>query len=201
MICSTILFPSGVNICAASSRWQCYKVARKIKKGINRPKKMFPCGHCDQQFPRKYQLNSHLYDAHADIFPSNPADFGCAEGEACAGRPIIDDSTIPIVPENMPSKLKEAYTANWMDLRTKTHLGPVQDIYRIRTTTANTETLKPYLQWIFNQQKTRFLINVSYGYILRHIETNEYSFYWPSAENNRVLEYCSASAEPSIHSK
>ena len=76
-----------------------------------------------------------------------------------------------------------------MALRTKTNIGPVQEIYRIRTITANTEALKPYLQWIFNRQKTRFLINVSYGYILRHTETNEYSFYWPSAENNRVLEY------------
>ena len=40
---------------------------------------------------------------------------------------------------------------------------------------------------IFPQQSSRFMINLSYGYILRHVETNEYSYFYPSQEN-RVLE-------------
>ena len=42
---------------------------------------------------------------------------------------------------------------------------------------------------VTSQQICRFLVNMSFGFILRNIETEEYSYYHPS-QDNRLLEIC-----------
>ena len=45
---------------------------------------------------------------------------------------------------------------------------------------------KPHISY---QQTCRFLVNLSFGFMLRNVETGEYSYYYPS-QDNRLLEIC-----------
>lgn len=64
----------------------------------------------------------------------------------------------------------------------------IQDTYNYVLDVLNVEQFGEMTQRIFNEQTTVFRINVSFGFILRNIETGEMRYYHSSHNNARFLE-------------
>ncbi len=82
--------------------------------------------------------------------------------------------------------------SHWHSIRTRHRVGNrVQDIYNFRLdaeATSSPDWTVKRLRAIFQAQRSRFKINMSYGFILRNIETGELKYYHSSLNNNRVFD-------------
>ena len=84
--------------------------------------------------------------------------------------------------------MRSAYQEHWSSIRTHHHPGRVQDVYNYRITDLNLHNLMDELQQLFHIQTVRFRINASFGFILRHIETEELRYYHSSHNQGRLLD-------------
>ena len=85
------------------------------------------------------------------------------------------------------SEVRSLYRQHWSSIRQHFHRGrPVQDVYNFRLTQLN--SLGSYLTAIFDDQPQAFRINYSFGYILRHKDTEQLRYFYGSTNNARVLD-------------
>ena len=59
--------------------------------------------------------------------------------------------------------------------------------YNIRLTTIKAECLSEYIAAIHKMQKQVFKLNVGFGFILRHIETNEFKYFYACRNNFQMM--------------
>ena len=82
---------------------------------------------------------------------------------------------------------------NWASVRTHVVNGPVQTRYNHRLTSLDTRDLQEPLFALFDQQKTAFKVNASYGFVLKEKQSGRLRYYHSSGNCcGRLLE------EPSL---
>ena len=82
---------------------------------------------------------------------------------------------------------------NWASVRTHVVNGPVQTRYNHRLTSLDTRDLQEPLFALFDQQKTAFKVNASYGFVLKEKQSGRLRYYHSSSNCcGRLLE------EPSL---
>ena len=93
----------------------------------------------------------------------------------------------------------DLYRDNWRSIRTHHRYGRrVQDVYNFRIGGGRDQVgggggggvsvMERRLRAIFNRQRQAFKINMSYGYILRNVETGELRYYHSSLNNHRYFD-------------
>ena len=101
--------------------------------------------------------------------------------------PIQPEADIlPSAEDNLSDDLREVYQHHWSSICTHHH---TQDVYNYWLQDVNVNQLAGQLQQMFRQQRTRFKVNVSFGFILRNIETGELRYYHSSHNQGRLLEF------------
>ena len=95
--------------------------------------------------------------------------------------------------DELSRDLQEYVLEKWSSIRTHVVHGPVQTRYNRRLTSLNTRDLHESLHVLFEQQTTKFRINLSYGFILKQKQNGRFKYYHSSGNCcGRYLE------EPSL---
>lgn len=90
-----------------------------------------------------------------------------------------------ILPEDPDTRI--LYLRHWNNIQTQQNSGNrVQDRYNFNL---NDISFPEMVRNIFTQQTSAFRINVSFGYILRNVETGELRYYHPSQHNARFFDF------------
>jgi hypothetical protein len=81
------------------------------------------------------------------------------------------------------------YRQHWQSIRTEEATGNrVQDRYNFTLHEMTASTFTKMVRRIFREQTTAVKINVSIGFILRHMETGELRYYHSSQNNSRFVD-------------
>ena len=148
---------------------------------------------CHSSFGRKDNLDHHKRTVRCGG-PPQPE-------PAPKRRRIASLDEDPLIPppiehaanDNLSRDLRDFVHENWASVRTHVVNGPVQTRYNHRLTSLDTRDLHEPLRELFQEQKTVFKVNCSYGFVLRDKVTSRLRYYHSS--NNccgRLLE------EPSL---
>ena len=99
-------------------------------------------------------------------------------------RVAADTEVLPDDPET-----RVLYLRHWNTIRTEeTTSNRVQDRYNFTLHEMTASTFTVMVHRIFREQATAFKINVSFGFILRHMETGELRYYHSSQNNSRLFD-------------
>ena len=99
-------------------------------------------------------------------------------------RVAADTEVLPDDPET-----RVLYLRHWNTIRTEEATSNrVQDRYNFTLHEMTASTFTEMVHRIFREQTTAFKINVSFGFILRHMETGELRYYHSSQNNSRLLD-------------
>ena len=155
--------------------------------------KPFVCAVCKSSFGRKWNLDHHERTVQCggppQPGPSAPKRRRIALNEDPLTPPPIEHAAN----DNLSRDLRDFVHENWDSVRTHVVNGPVQTRYNHRLTSLDTRDLHEPLRELFQEQKTVFKVNCSYGFVLRDKVTSRLRYYHSS--NNccgRLLE------EPSL---
>ena len=95
--------------------------------------------------------------------------------------------------DELSAELRDFVHENWASVRTHVVNGPVQTRYNHRLTSLDTRDLQEPLFALFDQQKTAFKVNASYGFVLKEKQSGRLRYYHSSGNCcGRLLE------EPSL---
>jgi len=86
-------------------------------------------------------------------------------------------------------KLKETIENNWQYIRSHSHHGKFEDCHVIRLQSTDMTDIHGQLRQLFENQKTKFKINVSFGGIMRHKETAALRYWHASHGSDRLLDF------------
>ena len=101
-------------------------------------------------------------------------------------QPSIRDEP-QILPEDPENRV--LYFRHWNTIRTEETTGNhIQDKYNFTLRDMTASTFPEMVRRIFRQQTTAFKINLSFGFILRNVETGELRYYHSSQNNARFFE-------------
>ena len=151
--------------------------------------KPFVCDVCHSSFGRKDNFDHHKRTVRCGG-PPQPE-------PAPKRRRIASLDEDPLTPppiehaanDNLSRDLRDFVHENWASVRTHVVNGPVQTRYNHRLTSLDTRDLHEPLRELFQEQKTVFKVNCSYGFVLRDKVTSRLRYYHSS--NNccgRLLE-------------
>ena len=103
----------------------------------------------------------------------------------CSPLPAADPEIVPeSLLQDMSEDIKGIYVENWWQIRNYTkNGGGLCSEYNIRLTTIKPECLSQYIAAIRKMQKQVFKLNIGFGFILRHIETNEFKYFYACRNN------------------
>ena len=155
--------------------------------------KPFACDVCRSSFGRKRDLDNHKRTVRCGG-PPQP-------GPSASKRRRIALNEDPLTPppvehaanDNLSRDLRDFVHENWASVRTHVVNGPVQTRYNHRLTSLDTRDLQEPLFVLFDQQKTAFKVNVSYGFVLKEKQSGRLRYYHSSSNCcGRLLE------EPSL---
>ena len=155
--------------------------------------KPFVCDVCRRSFTRERNLDRHKRTVQCGG-PPQP-------GPAPKRRRIeanLDEDPLFAPPagevyDELSRDLQEYVLEKWSSIRTHVVHGPVQTRYNRRLTSLNTRDLHESLHVLFEQQTTKFRINLSYGFILKQKQNGRFKYYHSSGNCcGRYLE------EPSL---
>ena len=91
--------------------------------------------------------------------------------------------------DNLSRDLRDFVHENWASVRTHVVNGPVQTRYNHRLTSLDTRELQEPLFALFDQQKTAFKVNASYGFVLKEKQSGRLRYYHSSSNCcGRLLE-------------
>jgi hypothetical protein len=92
-----------------------------------------------------------------------------------------------ILPEDPETRI--LYIRNWNTIQShENSRNCVQDRYNFTFNDITSSTFPEMVRRIFTQQTSAFRINVSFGFILRNVETGELRYYHPSQSNARFFD-------------
>ena len=155
--------------------------------------KLFACDVCHSGFGRKRDLDHHKRTVRCggppQPGPSAPKRRRIALNEDPLTPPPIEHAAN----DNLSRDLRDFVHENWASVRTHVVNGPVQTRYNHRLTSLDTRDLQEPLFALFDQQKTAFKVNASYGFVLKEKESGRLRYYHSSSNCcGRLLE------EPSL---
>ena len=168
----------------------------------------FTCMECGQEFERALQLQTHQRNIHPRPSTTSsrkrPQATASISGEESATHvqnkrlrgnheevdPIQPEANLlPQGEDDLSLDLREVYQHHWSSIRTHHRTGQcIQDVYNYRLQDVNVNHLVEQLQHMFRQQRTRFKVNASFGFVLRNIEMGELRYYHSSHNQGRLLE-------------
>ena len=157
--------------------------------------KPFACDVCNSSFGRKQDLDRHkrTVQCGGPPQPVGPAPKRRRIVASLNEDPVLAPPVEHAANDELSSAIRDAVRENWAAIRTHVVNGPVQTRYNHRLTSLDTRDLHDQLFLLFDQQTTAFIINCSYGFLLKNKTTNRFRYYHSS--NNccgRLLE------EPSL---
>jgi hypothetical protein len=97
----------------------------------------------------------------------------------------------PVVPDVLPEdpETRVLYIQHWKSIRTEEATrNRIQDRYNFTLHEMTASTFPEMVRSLYRQQTTAFKINLSFGFILRHIETGLLRYYHASQNNARFFE-------------
>ena len=171
------------------------------------------CTICGQTFNRQDNLTYHMRTQHGSGQPSrkrkrspSTEPVGSPPTEPVAKKPRVESpsskpivrpepslsspttSTIPefVLPEDPDTR--DVYVQHWREIDTHRVKGPIQDRYNFVLSDLRPQHFDSLVRSIFYEQTTVFKLNLSFGYILRNIESGELRYFYASFNNNRFLE-------------
>ena len=155
--------------------------------------KPFACDVCHSSFGRKRDLDHHKRTVRCggppQPGPSAPKRRRIALNEDPLTPPPIEHAAN----DNLSRDLRNFVHENWASVRTHVVNGPVQTRYDHRLTSLDTRDLQEPLFALFDQQKTAFKVNASYGFVLKEKQSGRLRYYHSSSNCcGRILE------EPSL---
>ena len=155
--------------------------------------KPFACDVCHSGFGRKGDLDHHKRTVRCggppQPGPSAPKRRRIALNEDPLTPPPIEHAAN----DNLSRDLRDFVHENWASVRTHVVNGPVQTRYNHRLTSLDTRDLQEPLFALFDQQKTAFKVNGSYGFVLKEKQSGRLRYYHSSSNCcGRLLE------EPSL---
>jgi len=101
-------------------------------------------------------------------------------------QPSVQDEP-QILPEDPETRI--LYLRHWNSIQTQENSGNrVQDRYNFTLNDITSSTFPEMVRHIFRQQTTAFKINVSFGFMLRNVDTGELRYYHPSQNNARFFD-------------
>ena len=154
--------------------------------------KPFACDVCHSGFGRKDNLDHHKRTVRCggppQPGPSAPKRRRIALNEDPLTPPPIEHAN-----DELSAELRDFVQENWTSVRTHVVNGPVQTRYNHRLTSLDTRDLQEPLFALFDQQKTAFKVNASYGFVLKEKQSGRLRYYHSSSNCcGRLLE------EPSL---
>ena len=117
--------------------------------------------------------------------PSNiPAKRRQIHSPQSSNSPSVEPNVLTEDPET-----RILYLRHWNAIKTQENSGSrVQDRYNFTLKEITSSTFPEMVRNIFTQQTSAFRINVSFGFILRNVETGELRYYHPSQNNDRFFD-------------
>ena len=101
-----------------------------------------------------------------------------------SNSPSVEPNILPEDPET-----RILYLRHWNTIRTEEVTGNrVQDSYNFTLHDMTASTFPEMVRRIFRQQTTAFKINLSFGFILRNVETGELRYYHSSQNISRFFD-------------
>lgn len=92
------------------------------------------------------------------------------------------------LPEDQQSQIPE-YRRHWGQIRTRFARGhKLLNWYNFRLSSLDPEILIQQLHQVFNDQDKVFKLNISFGFLLRNIESNQLQYHYASRNNNNVFD-------------
>ena len=154
--------------------------------------KPFACDVCHSGFGRKDNLDHHKRTVRCggppQPGPSAPKRRRIALNEDPLTPPPVEHAN-----DELSAELRDFVHENWASVRTHVVNGPVQTRYNRRLTSLDTRDLHEPLFTLFDQQKTAFKVNASYGFVLKEKQSGRLRYYHSSSNGcGRLLE------EPSL---
>ena len=101
-----------------------------------------------------------------------------------SNSPSVEPNILPEDPET-----RALYRQHWQSIQTQENSGNrVQDRYNFTLNEMTVSTFPEMVRRIFTQLTTAFKINLSFGFILRNVDTGEQCYYHSSQNNSRFLD-------------
>ena len=168
--------------------------------------KKFTCMECGQEFATVIQLQTHQLNAHPHQAKkpqrkqTQPSSTTLAAGGVTVKRTRTEQqqqedplrpepAMLPLGEDELSTSIRQVYQEHWSAIRTHHRIGQrVQDVYNYRIEDLNMHSLEDQLQQMFRSQTSRFKVNASFGFIMRHVESGELRYYHTSHNHGRVLE-------------
>ena len=90
--------------------------------------------------------------------------------------------------QNVPEEYKEIYTRHYNTIQTRVYRGRIKYVYHfLITENYNPSLLEEYLAIIRAEHINGCKLNAAFGFILKHLDTQELKFFHPS-NNNTIFE-------------
>ena len=86
---------------------------------------------------------------------------------------------------NIPDGYEEIYQNNWSVIRQRVKMGRVKDTYHFPLFTISDTEIAQKLEHVLGQYNQSIKINIAFGFILKHVTTEDMKFFYPS--NNTLL--------------
>ena len=86
---------------------------------------------------------------------------------------------------NIPDEYKEIYQNNWSVIRERVKVGRVKDTYNFPLFTISDSEIAQKVEHVLGQYNQSIKINIAFGFILKHVTTEDMKFFYPS--NNTLL--------------
>ena len=86
---------------------------------------------------------------------------------------------------NIPDGYEEIYQNNWSVIRQRVKIGRIKDTYHFPLFTISDSEIAQKVEHVLGQYNQSIKINIAFGFILKHVTTEEMKFFYPS--NNTLL--------------
>lgn len=85
--------------------------------------------------------------------------------------------------QNVPNELKSLYQRNFDSIKTRVIRGRIKTMYHFLIT--DSYNISTYVDTVKSEQHGAIKLNAAFGFILKHIESNELRYFHPS--NNSTI--------------
>ena len=163
------------------------KSCQGIRTSTQKSATVQTCNQCDKSFSRIGSLKRHKNTCRGKKVTASTTPE--AETPKAKTQPTTEDPlTIPpeLQAQFEAEGTEDLYAENWSAIRSYDHRHRVQTMHNIRLTTSSIHDSLPELERIFNEQRTAFKSNGSFGLILLHKITGQVTYYHSSVNNARV---------------
>ena len=86
---------------------------------------------------------------------------------------------------NIPDGYEEIYQNNWGIIRQRVRVGRGKDTYHFPLFTISDSEIVQKVEHVLGQYNQSIKINIAFGFILKHVITEDMEFFYPS--NNTLL--------------